>query len=228
MAKKYSLNIENDEVVSVEVDGVQYDSPDQIPDPEDRAKILHLMARSTTDDFDQDFDKDFDKEFAADLRELERQSAQFPKIIVSIFLLIAVIMLTIATIATMSAVKRLAREQSTPGRVVDMVVRPSWDNERRISTDYYYPVVEFYLPGEVRQTVQLSEGSSPPSFQTGESVTVLYDPGHPLNARIDSVSSTVLMWILPGITGFMGVAFLGAGLFAWWFLKPAPGEQQPK
>ena len=103
MAKKYSLNIENDEVVSVEVDGVQYDSPDQIPDPEDRAKILHLMARSTTDDFDQDFDKDFDKEFAADLRELERQSAQFPKIIVSIFLLIAVIMLTIATIATMRA-----------------------------------------------------------------------------------------------------------------------------
>lgn len=216
MAKKYSLNIENDEVVSVEVDGVQYDSPDQIPDPEDRAKILRLMSTSTDDEFDQDFDQEFEAEF----RELERQSAQFPKIIVSIFLLIAVIMLTIAAIATVSTVKRLAREQSTPGRVVDVVVRPSWDNERRISTDYYYPVVEFYLPGEVRQTVQLSEGSSPPSYQTGESITVLYDPDHPLDARIQSASSTILMWILPGITGVMGLAFLAAGLFAWWFLKP--------
>lgn len=217
MAKKYSLNIENDEVVSVEVDGVQYDNPDQIPDPEDRAKILLLMEKST----DEDFEQDFDKEFAAEFRELERQSAQFPTIIVSIFLFIAVIMLAIAGIATVSNVRTLSREQSTPGRVVDMVVRPSWDSERRVSTDYYYPVVEFYLPGEIRQTVQLSEGSWPPAYQVGDAVTVLYDPEQPLNARIDSVSSTVLMWILPGITGILGVAFLAAGLLVWWFLKPA-------
>lgn len=215
MAKKYSLNIENDEVVSVEVDGVPYDHPDQIPDPEDRAKILLLMEKSTGDDFDQDFDQEFEAEF----RQLERQSAHFPIIIVSIFLLIAVIMLTIASIATVSNVRTLSREQSTPGRVVDLTVRPSWDSERRTSTDYYYPVVEFYLPGEVRQTVQLSEGSWPPAYQVGDSVTVLYDPEQPLDARIDSVSSTVLMWILPGITGVIGAIFLAVGLSVWWFLK---------
>ena len=223
MAKKYSLNIEHDEVVSVEVDGVEYDSPDQIPDPEDRAKILLLISKSTEEDFDPDFDeefgRDFDQEFAAEFRQLERQSAHFPKIIVSVFLLVALITLTIASIATVANVQRLAREQSAPGRVVDLVVRASWDSERRTSTDYYYPVVEFYLPGEVRQTVQLSEGSWPPAYQVGQAVTVLYNPEQPLDARIDSVSSTVLMWILPGITGVLGVAFLAAALLVWWFLR---------
>ena len=39
---------------------------------------------------------------------------------------------------------------------------------------------------------------------------VLYDPEHPLEARIQSMGSSLLMWILPGITGILGLAFLGA------------------
>ena len=66
MQKKYSINWENDEVVSVEVDGVQYDHPDQIPDPDDRAQILRLMSKTTDANLDPAYDKEFDKEFETD------------------------------------------------------------------------------------------------------------------------------------------------------------------
>jgi hypothetical protein len=213
MAKKYSINWENDEVVSVEVDGVQYDHPDQIPDPEDRSQILRLMSKST----DEDFDKDFDQEFKEEFRQLESQAARFPSIIVAIFLTIAILTLAIAAISAVTTVRALARETNAPGRVVDLVAR-----QDQAGQTFYYPVVEFYLPHEDRQTVQLAEGSWPPAYEQGEAVTVLYDPEHPLNARIKSASSTILMWILPGITGTVGVAFLVASLFVWWFLKPGP------
>ena len=39
-----------------------------------------------------------------------------------------------------------------------------------------------------------------------------YDPEHPLDARIKSASSNALMWVLPSITGILGIAFAGAVL----------------
>ena len=41
--KKYSINWENDEPVSFEVDGVPYESLDQIPDDEDREKLTSML-----------------------------------------------------------------------------------------------------------------------------------------------------------------------------------------
>jgi hypothetical protein len=215
MAKKYSVNVENDEVVSVEVDGVQYDDPNQIPDAEDREKILELISKSS----DEDFGKDFDKEFEEASRELERQSAQFPKIIITVFLAIAVLMLVIATISTVSTIRSLSREESATGQVVDMTVRQSRDSETQVITDYYYPVVEFDLPDGTHKQVQLSQGSWPPEYEIGEPVTILYDPEHPLDARIKSFSSMLLMWILPGITGIVGVAFLSVTLLVGRFMN---------
>lgn len=214
MAKKYSINVENDEVISVEVDGVQYISPDQIPDETDRDKILDLISKST----DGDFSKDFDKEFEAELHALESQSAGAPKIIVSIFLAVGVLMLVIALISTVSTSRALAREVSAPGQVVDMTIRQSRDSESQVISEFYYPVVEFSLPDGTPKRVQLSEGSWPPEYEPGQSVTILYDPGNPLDARIRSISSTVLKWILPGITGIVGVAFLGITLTVRRFL----------
>jgi len=217
MAKKYSVNVENDEVISVEVDGVQYNSSDQVPDEADRDKILDLISKST----DEDFGKDFDKDFEAEFRELERQSAGTPKIIVSVFLAIAALMLVIALISTVNTIRSLSREESTPGQVVDMTVRQSRDSETQVITDYYYPVVEFNLPDGSHKRVQLSEGSWPPEYELGQPVTILYDPGHPLDARIKSFSSTVLKWILPGITGIVGAVFLGVTLLVHRFMQPA-------
>jgi succinate dehydrogenase/fumarate reductase cytochrome b subunit len=208
MAKKYSVNMENDEVVSVEVDGVRYDSPDQIPHEADRDKILELISKST----DEDFGKDFDQEFEAEFRALERQSAGAPKIIVAVFLAVGVLMLVIALISTVSTIRAIALEVSAPGQVVDMTVRQSRDSETQAINEYYYPVVEFDLPDGTPKRVQLSEGSWPPEYEVGQPVTVLYDPVKPLDARIKSTSSTILKWILPGITGIVGIVFLGITL----------------
>jgi hypothetical protein len=216
MVKKYSVQIEDDQIVSVEVDGIQYDNPDQIPDADDREKILELISKSN--------DADFDKEFEEEFRELEHQSAQFPKIIISVFLTVAVIMLVIATISTFGTVRKLSQEESAPGQVVDMVVRQSYDSETQITNEYYYPVVEFNFSDGTRKRVQLSEGSWPPQYEIGEPVTVLYDREHPLDARIKSSSSTMLMWILPGITGTIGIVFLGVALFALKFFRSDTAE----
>jgi hypothetical protein len=86
------------------------------------------------------------------------------------------------------------------------------NEEDRVINEYYYPVVEFTASDGRRRSVQMSEGSWPPSHEVGEEVTVLYDPEHPLDARIQSAGSNVLMWILPGITGILGLGFLGAVL----------------
>ena len=215
MAKKCSVNVENDEVVSVEVDGVQYDSPDQIPDEADREKVLELISKTT----DGGFGEDFDQQFEAEFRELERQSAGAPKVIVSIFLAVGVLMLVIALISTVSTIRVLAREASAPGQVVDMTLRQSRDSETQVITEFYYPVVEFNLPDGSHKRVQLSEGSWPPEYELGQPVTILYDPGHPLDARIKSFSSTMLKWILPGITGIVGAVFLGVTLLVHRFMQ---------
>jgi len=223
MKKKYSVNWENDEIVSVEVNGVQYDNPDQIPDQDDRAQILRLMSKSSDEDLDQAFDKEFDKEFEEEFRQLERESARFPKIIVGIFLAVAVIMLGVAAVSAVTTSLALSREKSTAGRVVDLVARK--DQAGQV---FYFPVVEFYLPDESRQKVQLSEGSSSPEYTIGEAVTILYDPEQPSTARIKSIGSALLMWIVPLITGVVGAAFLAATLFASWLLKPKATEAKPR
>jgi hypothetical protein len=56
----------------------------------------------------------------------------------------------------------------------------------------------------------LNEGSNPQSHEVGDEVMVLYGPENPNDARIKSFGSSALMWILPGITGIVGAAFLGA------------------
>jgi hypothetical protein len=55
---------------------------------------------------------------------------------------------------------------------------------------------------------------------------VAYDSRRPLQARIISDGSAWLPWIGPVITGFVGLAFLGAALFARWFFKPGPAQGQ--
>jgi hypothetical protein len=222
MAKKYSVQVENDEVVSVEVDGVTYKNPDEITDEEDREKIQKLISRTTGEDADDAFDKDFDEETKEAFREMDRQTSILPKILLAIFLGVALINLVIAAFSSYSSVQTLGREESTPGQVVNLVVRTSQDSQTGEVTDFSYPVVEFTPPGKQLQRVQMSEGSSPPDYAVGDAVTVLYDPIHLRDARIKSTSSGLLLWILPGITLIVGLAFAFAAfmVFKFFMVKP--------
>jgi len=219
--KKYSINWEDDEPVSFEVDGVLYESVDQIPAEADREKITAMMDAS----FDQQFEKEvreFDKEFQKDWEAHKKTSADAEKIILRVFTGVAILMLLIAAISSFRAVLKMSREESAAGYVVEVIERREYVNEQdRIVREYYYPVVEFTASDGRRRSVQMTEGSSAPSHEVGDQVTVLYDPDHPLEARIKSIGSYALLWVLPGITGLLGLGFLGAVIAVRKLMPPA-------
>lgn len=227
MEKKYSVNMQDDMVVSVEVDGMTYTDLNAIPDPEDRAKVDMLISRTMSEHIDDVFDEEFDKEFAAEFQQMQRETAHFPRLLMLIFLGIAALLLMISAFSAAGAIRRLAREQSVPGQVVDLVVRSSWDNDTQRRMQYTYPVVSFSLPGGELQEVELAEGSNPPAYAVGQEVTVLYDPQRLGDVRIKSFGSSLLLWLLPGITGFVGLAFLAVSLLMLRANRPRASQTVP-
>lgn len=222
--KKYSINWENDQPVSFEVDGVLYESLDDIPDEADRAKLAAMMDASFDASLDQQFEKefeDFDREFKKDWEAHKKSSANAEKIILGVFTGVAILMLLIAFISSASAILKTNREESAPGRVVEIIERREYVNEEdRVVQDYYFAVVEYVSSDGRLHTVHMTEGSSAPQHEVGDEVTVLYNPEHPLDARIKSFGSSALMWIWPGITGILGIVFLGAVLIVRRLMSP--------
>ncbi len=203
MAKKtYSINWEDDEPVSFEVNGVQYESLEDVPEETDRLKLEAMMDAAETAEFDAEFEKVN--------QEIEQnQGIAIEKIILPIFTGIAVLMLLIAGIASVSNIRKISREESTPGRVTDVRMERYYANEEdRIVQEFYYPVVEYVASDGRRRELKMSEGSSSPEYEVGDEVIVRYEPDHPIKARIQSLSSSIGMWILPGITGILGISFL--------------------
>ncbi len=207
--KKYSINWENDEPASFEVDGVTYNSLDDIQNEKDRNKLAAMVEDFANDDAkDVKFDE---KEF----EEIQKAAADptMERIVLGIFSGVAVVMILIAVISAFLNIQKIAKEESSDGRVVEVVKQRQYINQQdQVYEDYYYPVIQFTAADGKTRKVQLSEGSSSQTYETGDQVVVRYDPAHPLDARIKSVSSNALMWILPGITGILGVAFAGAVL----------------
>ena len=205
--KKYSINWENDEPSSFEVDGVTYNSLNDIPDWKDKDKLSAMVVAASEDDFE---------EVKLDQKEIEelQKAADDPTMerwVLGGFTAIAVIALLITVFSTFSNIQKIGKEESTPGRVVDVITRREVvDPQNNIVRDYYYPVIEFTPIDGHKRTVQVSEGSDSAFYEKGDEVTVAYDPEHPLDARIKSAGSSALMWILPSITGILGIAFAGA------------------
>ena len=207
--KKYSINWENDEAQSFEVNGVTYESLDDVPDWKDRDKLAAMLHASSEEDFEEvKFDE---KEF-----EELRKAAENPSMerwVLGGFTAIAVIMLLVTIVSIFSNIQKILKEEIVPGMVVDVVKRRELINEENdIVRDFYYPVIEFVPSDGHKRSLQVNEGSDSPFYEKGDEITVLYDPEHPLDARIKSASSNALMWVLPSITGVLGIAFAGAVL----------------
>jgi len=215
--KKYSINWEDDLPVSFEVNGVQYEKIEDVPDEGDRRKLEAMLDSSLDAEFN-------DPELEKMMKETQQvDGASAEKLIVRIFTGVAVVMLLVAGISTVSILKKLGREESVPGVVVDVVKQRYVDAETDNVSYYYFPVVEFKARDGKRRTVQLNEGSNPQSHEVGNEVTVLYEPENPNDARIKSFGSSALMWILPSITGLLGAAFLGAVLVVQKYLFTPSG-----
>lgn len=111
------------------------------------------------------------------------------------------------------SVSFLANAERAQGTVVAL----EWRNDdhdgasrkRRVNDGpVAYPVVEFTSAGGTQREFQGSTGSSPPSYEVGERVEVLYRPDSPEDARINGFAS---LWLLPLVFGGIGLLFAGIG-----------------
>ena len=59
--KKYSINWEDDVAVSFEVDGMQYESLDDVPDESDRRKLEAMMDSASDAEFEAEVDAEIAK-----------------------------------------------------------------------------------------------------------------------------------------------------------------------
>lgn len=218
--RKYSIDWEGEAPVSFEVDGVRYESLDDVPDESDRLRLEAMMNAAQ--------DAEFDAEFEESWKDAqEDQGTPIEKIILPIFTGIAILMLLITAIASAGNIRKIAREESAPGRVVEVKMQRSYVNEEdRVVQEFYYPVVRFTASDGSGRDVQMSEGSFPPSYEVGDEVTVRYEPDHPIEARIQSFGSSALMWTLPVITGIIGIGFLTAVLVVVRVMSTSEGSRE--
>ena len=105
------------------------------------------------------------------------------------------------------------RGGSTPaeGVVVEMVESRGSKGDRM-----FKPVVKWTDAKGGTHRLTGSVASSPPSYSTGERVTVRYQTANPENARIDSFTEN---WLISLILGLMGAVFTAVGVavgaYAW-------------
>ena len=113
------------------------------------------------------------------------------KKIVMVFAFIGVGLLAGAFFSFKSTRNFLAAATKTSGKVTELEERVSTSTKDGRSTRSlsYYPRVQFSGPNGEEINFTSSVGSSPASYDVGESVEVLYLPQAPQQAKINSFSS---------------------------------------
>jgi hypothetical protein len=98
-------------------------------------------------------------------------------------------------------------EKATRAAGVVVELDPSYSSDGTT----YAPIVRFLTTEEQEVVFRSSVSSSPPSYEVGEQVEVLYDPANPDDAVIDSVWQ---VYLAPMIVGFVGGVFflIGGGM----------------
>jgi len=101
---------------------------------------------------------------------------------------------------------------TTQGHVVEVERGESRDDDGGTSVSYH-PVVEFWSAGEKQHRFTGSGGSRHVGdIVVGATVSVLYDPGNPANARIADSKQN---WEQPLALGLFGFLFLAGGIGAF-------------
>jgi hypothetical protein len=128
-----------------------------------------------------------------------------PTFLFGIFLLIGLGLLGGAAYLALDTRADIARAETAAGTVIDLIGRRDSDGDT-----IYYPHVQYLTRSG--ETVEFSGavGSSPPAFEIGEAVSVLYDPVAPQEARIDTFFQ---LWFGALILGGIGLVFtlIGGG-----------------
>jgi uncharacterized protein DUF3592 len=124
-----------------------------------------------------------------------------------IFLAVGLAMLSGAGYETLRNRHDIAVGTTAKGTVTDLFQGSDSDGGT-----VYYPRVRFVTQSGDTIEFTGSNGTSPPAFEVGETVSVLYDPTSPGNARIDTFFQLWLLPIILGVMGSISAAVGGAGL----------------
>lgn len=143
------------------------------------------------------------------------------KIVGGIFTVVGLLLLATSGTILYFTQASMAAEVEAPGVVIRNELRhheksSNSSSSSRGSTDLYHAVVEFKLADGTPKTVEMSAGNWPKAFDEGEAVTVRYDPGKPLKARI--AGDFGMDYFPTIITGFLGFTFFVVGASVWRFL----------
>ena len=103
----------------------------------------------------------------------------------------------------------VCRARATHGLVVEL--SPASKNDA--GKTEFAPVFTYDVSGQ-RYTVVASTQSAPPEFAVGANVKVLYLTTNPDKGRIASFWQ---LWLVPFVTGIMGIFWTGVGLITRWY-----------
>lgn len=123
----------------------------------------------------------------------------FMRIFMLVFGLTGLILLTVAFFLFRSEISFRTDALRAPGVVVDLV--PSSGSR---GGTLYKTVFVFADNKDRKHRITGNVASSPPAHNPGEAVTVLYKPGEPENAQLDSFMSS---WFAPLLVGGLGIVF---------------------
>lgn len=137
---------------------------------------------------------------------LRRRSVIWSSLIVGVAFLIVTAGLTVHSCIL------LVRGVRTTGKVVRLI--PSMDSKGRVryTPDFQYTAKS----GMVYSTIS-NFSSNPPEYTVGQSIPVLYEPGHPETAMLDSFGA---LWFLPVLFGCFGIGILACGILFRHFFPP--------
>ena len=121
----------------------------------------------------------------------------------SAMLVVGVVILAIAVCVFIQRWLFLTRARTATGEVVENVDRGGGSGGSS-----YHPVIEFQTEAGKTVTFEDSVGTSWIRYQTGQRVSVLYEPDRPKEARIRSFLS---LWLVCLICAVMGLMFASCG-----------------
>lgn len=127
------------------------------------------------------------------------RARQAPTFLFRIFLLIGLGLLGGAGYLVLDTRGDIARAETAAGSVIDLIGERDSDGGT-----VYYPRVRYVTRSGETVEFTAAVGSSPPSFDVGEEVSVLYDPAAPEEARIDTFFQ---LWFGAVILGGIGLVF---------------------
>ncbi len=174
-----------------------------------------------SDDSDPDWDAKEFEDLEAKVTDGLGRGPNVGKIVGSIFTVVGLLLLATSGTILFLTQASMSAEVEAPGIVIRNELRQHEKSSNRSSssrgsTDLYHAVVEFKLADGTPKTVEMGAGNWPKAFDEGEAVTVRYDPGKPLKARI---AGDFGMDYFPSmITGFLGSVFFIVGASVWRFL----------